>query len=95
MKRWTAISMSLAVAALLAGGPALAQQPQSQTKADCQAKTPQKVDGQVVSVDPSGTKVTVKDKSGTTHEFQTTKETSQTMKPGDRIEATLRQAPAC
>ena len=93
MKRWTAISMTLAVAALLAGGPALAQQ--SQSKANCQAKTPQKVDGQVLSVDPSGTRVTVKDKSGTTHEFQTTKETSQTMKPGDRIEATLRQAPAC
>ena len=93
MKRWTALSMTLAVAALLGGGPALAQQPQS--KADCQAKTPQKVDGQVVRVDPSGTKVTVKDKSGATHEFQTTKETSQTMKPGDRIEATLRQAPAC
>ena len=93
MKRWTALSMTLAVAALLAGGPALAQQPQS--KANSLAKTPQKVDGQVLSVDPSGTKVTVKDKSGATHVFQTTKETSQTMKPGDRIEATLRQAPAC
>ena len=93
MKRWTAISAGVVTMALLAGGPALAQQPQS--KADCQAKTPQKVDGQVVSVDPNANKVTVKDKSGTTHEFEATKETVQTMKPGDRIEATLRQAPKC
>ena len=93
MKRWIAISAGVVTMALLAGGPALAQQPQS--KADCQAKTPQKVDGQVVSVDPNANKITVKDKSGTTHEFEATKETVQTMKPGDRIEATLRQAPKC
>jgi hypothetical protein len=50
----------------------------------------------VVSVDHASNKVTVKDsKSGQTHEFQTSKETAQTMKPGDKIEATLRQAPKC
>lgn len=90
--KWTTIAAAVATAALLSGA-ALAQQPQP--KADCQAKAPQKVDGQVVRVDPNTSKVTVKDKSGTTHEFQTTKETLQTMKPGDKIEATLRQAPQC
>jgi hypothetical protein len=90
--KWTTIAAAVAAAALFSG-PAVAQQPPS--KADCQAKAPPKVDGQVVRVDPSASKITVKDKSGATHEFQTTKETLQTMKPGDKVEATLRQAPPC
>lgn len=48
-----------------------------------------------MSVDPNASKVTIKDKSGTTHEFQTSKEVAQTMKPGDKIEAMLREAPKC
>ena len=39
--------------------------------------------------------MTIKDKSGATHEFQASKEMAQTMKPGDKIEATLREAPNC
>ena len=38
---------------------------------------------------------TVKDRDGTTHEFQASKDMVQTMKPGDKIEATLREAPKC
>ena len=94
MKQGKAIAALLVAVALLAGGPAFAQQPAPKA-ADCQAKSPQKVDGQVTAVDPRANKVTVKDKSGTTHEFQTNKETLQTMKPGDKVEATLRQAPNC
>jgi Cu/Ag efflux protein CusF len=91
--KWTTIAGAVAAAALLSG-VALAQQP-SPKASDCQAKAPQKVDGQVTTVDPKTNKITVKDKGGSTHEFQTTKETLQTMKPGDKIEATLRQAPQC
>ena len=93
MKHWRTIAAGIAAVALLTV-PALAQQTQPKA-ADCQAKAPKKVDGQVTNVDPNANKITVKDKSGTTHEFQTNKETLQTMKPGDKIEATLRQAPNC
>jgi len=97
MNRATAFLAGLAAIAVLATAPAFAQQPQpaQAPKADCRATAPQKVDGQVVSVDQTNAKVTVKDKSGSTHEFQSTRETVQTMKPGDKIEATLREAPKC
>jgi hypothetical protein len=98
MNRWTnALCGAVAACALLAG-TAAAQQPQPQTgqaspKGDC--KAPAKVDAQVESVDQSSGKVRVRDSSGQSHEFQASRETLQTMKPGDRIEATLRQAPKC
>jgi Cu/Ag efflux protein CusF len=95
MTRVATLCAGLVTVAALAAAPVLAQQPQQPPKADCQAKAPQKVDGQVVNVDRNSAKVTVKDTSGTTHEFQTSKETAQTMKPGDKIEATLREAPKC
>jgi hypothetical protein len=38
---------------------------------------------------------TVRAPDGTTQEFQASKETLQDLKVGDRIEATLRQAPKC
>jgi hypothetical protein len=86
---------ALAVAVVASGGLALAQ---TKSKAECdkaKASTPQKVDGQVVSVDASGGKVTVRDNSGATHQFQASKETLQTLKPGDKIEANLREIPNC
>ncbi|MGH7347634.1 MAG: hypothetical protein ACREK4_22200 [Candidatus Rokuibacteriota bacterium] len=68
-----------------------------QPKADCQnrAQVPDKVAGQVVAVDQSSGRVTIKETNGATHEFQATRDTLKDMKPGDRIEAKLREAPKC
>src|SRR5437660_41470 len=97
MTRWIAYGAGLVTAALLAAMPAFGQQPSQtqRTAADCKAHAPEKVDGQVMRVDANAGKVTVKDKSGTTHEFQASHEMLQSMKPGDKIEATLREAPKC
>jgi hypothetical protein len=91
MNRWLTLSGSFVTIALLSAGLAFAQQP----KANCKASAPEKVEGQVVHVDPSTNKVTIRDKSGTTHEFQANKDTAKDMKPGDQIEAKLREAPKC
>jgi Cu/Ag efflux protein CusF len=95
MKPATALCAGLVTMTMVTAASVFAQQPPQTPKADCQAKAPQKVDGQVMSVDPNGNKVTIKDKAGTTHEFQMSKDMVQTMKPGDTIEATLREAPKC
>ena len=98
MNRWIAFGAGLGTMALMSVMPAFGQQPNPQaqgTSADCKASTPQKVDGQITRVDQAGGKVTVKDKSGTTHEFQASREMLQTLKTGDKIEATLREAPKC
>jgi hypothetical protein len=50
---------------LLSAGLAFGQQP----KADCKASAPDRVEGQVVRVDPGTDKATIRDKSGPTHEF--------------------------
>ena len=94
MTRWSTLSTAALAFTVLATGPAIAQQAQPRTAADCKANTPAKVEGQVVKVDPAG-KVTLKANDGKTHEFQATQETAKTMKPGDRLEATLREAPKC
>lgn len=91
MHRWLTISGSLVAVALLSTGLALAQQP----KPDCKAGAPAKVEGQVVRVDPATNKVTVREKNGSTHEFQANQDTVKDMKPGDQIEARLREAPKC
>jgi hypothetical protein len=91
MNRWLTLTGGLVVTALLSAGPSLAQQP----KADCKAAAPEKVEGQVVRVDHKTSKVTIRDKSGATHEFQANKDTTKDMKPGDQIEARLREAPKC
>ena len=91
MNRWLTLSGGFAAIALLSAGLAFGQQP----KPDCKAGAPEKVEGQVVRVDHSTNKVTIRDKSGTTHEFQANKETTKDMKPGDQIEARLREAPKC
>jgi hypothetical protein len=98
MKRWTVLCAGVATAAVLATGLAVAQQPppqQPRSSADCKAGAPEKVEGQVVSVDPAAGKVTVREKNGKTHEFQSSRETLQNMKAGDTIEARLREAPKC
>ena len=83
----TAMALALMVA------PAFGQQPK--TAADCKANAPAKVEGQITSVDPSSGRVTLRGTDGKTHEFQATKETAQTMKPGDKLEARLREQPKC
>ena len=92
MKRWLLTSSALATGALLTAGLAFGQ-----SKEDCmkRTQTPERVEGQVVAVDQTAGKVTIRDTKGTTHEFQANRETLQDMKPGDRIEAKLREAPKC
>ena len=94
MRMWPRLMAGLAVALMLWTGPALGQ---SKPACDSQnkVKTPETVEGQVVSVDQAQGKVTVRESNGTTHEFQASKETLQDLKAGDRIEAKLREAPKC
>ena len=69
-----------------------------QPKAECKnnrAQTPEKVEGQVMAVDQNAGRITVREKNGTTHEFQANRQTLEDMKPGDQIEAKLREAPKC
>jgi len=93
MKRWLVLSGVLTTTAFLATGLAFGQ-----PKADCKnnrAQTPEKVQGQVVAVDQTAGRVTIRESNGTTHEFQANRETLQDIKPGDKIEAKLREAPKC
>jgi hypothetical protein len=95
MKRWLLLSGGFVTAALLTAGLAFGQAT-TQPKAGADCKKPiDKVEGQVTSVDPNSGKVTVRDKKGQTHEFQASAETLKDMKPGDSIEAKLREAPKC
>jgi hypothetical protein len=94
MDRWSAVAAGLAITLVLWSGPAAGQ-----TKPGCdqqgRAMTPQKVEGQVIKVDAAQNKLTVRQANGTVHEFQASPEAIQGFKPGDRIEATLREAPKC
>ena len=91
MERLMRVSAGLVAGLMLCAGTAFAQsQPPTGSGA---AKTPQKIEGQVVRIDQAQGKVTVRASDGTTHEFQASKETLQDLKVGDRIEANLR-APA-
>jgi hypothetical protein len=94
MTRWLLISGGFVSAALLTAGLAFGQAPQAPKSGDCR-KPPEKVEGQVVNVDQNAKMVTVRDKSGATHQFQASAETLKDMKPGDTIEARLREAPKC
>ena len=87
-------TIAVAAAALIAcGGTAFGQ-----TKPPCEqgkVVTPAKVEGQVVKVDMQKGTVTVRGADGTVHEFQGGSETLKDLKPGDRVEANLREAPKC
>jgi hypothetical protein len=83
----------LTTGAFLATGLAFGQ-----PKAECKnnrAQTPEKVEGQVMAVDQNDGRIIVREKNGTTHEFQANRQTLQDMKPGDQIEAKLREASKC
>ena len=90
MNRWQALTSGFVAITLLSAGLAFGQQPK-----DCKTGTPEMVEGQVVRVDQKTNKVTIRDKSGTTHEFQANAETTKDLKAGDTIEAKLREAPKC
>lgn len=63
---------------------------------DCDKMTlPKSIEGQVIKVEPEQGKVSVRASDGTTHEFQSAKETIQGYKTGDSIKADLRTAPKC
>ena len=93
MNRWVTFASGLVAVSLLSAGLAFGQQPKA---AGCdKSRVPEKVEGQVVRVDPGTSKVTLRDQKGMTHEFQANPDDAKDMKPGDRIEARLRQAPNC
>ncbi|MGB7816942.1 MAG: hypothetical protein WBL28_11405 [Methylotenera sp.] len=52
--------------------------------------TPEQLEGKVVKVDIDQEKITLRDTSGTVHEFNASKETLQEYKAGDTIKAKLR-----
>ena len=80
---------------LVLGGGAVSAQTQG-TPADCPKQgAPEKMQGQVVKVDPNQGTLTVRGPDGMTHEFQASKEMIQNMKVGDEIEATLRVPEKC
>ena len=92
MKTWMRLSAGLAAGVMMWSGIALGQgKPEGCDKAG----TPEKVEGQVVKVDPDQGKVTMRAADGTTHEFQASTETLQDFKVGDQIKAKLRSAPKC
>jgi len=92
MKTWLRLSAGLAAAILLWSGTALGQG----TPTECGKKgAPEKVEGQVVSVDPDKGKLTLRAADGSTHEFEASKETLQDYKVGDRVAAKLRLTKEC
>ena len=98
-KQWFRFWLGLAVSILILGGTALAQNKPAgqQTPASpCpQAGVAEKIEGQVAKVDPDQGKITVRASNGETYEFHASKETLQSYKVGDPIEARLRPDPNC
>ena len=93
MRRITPLVVAVTAAALCWVGSA-----QAQSTPGCvagKAATPQKVEGEVLKVDHGLDKLTVRGKDGVVHEFQVSKDTLRDLKPGDKIEASLRVAPKC
>jgi hypothetical protein len=94
MHRWAAVVGGLSVAVMAWSGSALGQ---AKPPCDSQGRvvTPQKVEGQVVMIDSSKNRLTIREASGRVHEFEASQETLQDLKVGDRIDANLREAPKC
>ena len=57
--------------------------------------TPEKLEGQVVRINPDQGTVTLRGPKGETYEFHASKETLQEYKVGDRIQAKLRPDSNC
>ena len=103
MKMLTFTAAAVA-AALLAGGPALAQapkpncQPSASPRGDVagsKAKAPEKIEGTVTKVDPTKGMITVRHNDGTTHEFKGSAETLADYNVGDKVQMTLRAEQPC
>jgi hypothetical protein len=93
MTPYKAVAMGVVLAVPLWAGFAAGQ-----SKPSCdqmKASAPQKVEGKVVRVDQAQGKVAVTESDGKTHEFQASKETLQSLKVGDNVEARLRELPKC
>jgi hypothetical protein len=92
----TSIRMAAwALAGLMPWGAVTLAQAQGKP-ADCpRPGAAEKVEGQVLKVDPSRGTLTVRAPDGTTHEFHASKETLQDMKVGDKIQAKLRVSENC
>jgi hypothetical protein len=92
MKTWLRLSAGLAAGIMLWSGITVAQA----KSAECdKTVAKEKVEGQVVSVEPDQGKLTLRGADGTTHVFQASKETIQEYKVGDRITAKLRLSKDC
>ncbi len=90
--RWIRVLTGITLAIVFWTGIAFAQ---GQPAACDKSKTPEKIEGRVAKIDLEHGKVIIAAKDGTTHEFQASKETLQSYKVGDPIEAKLRSAPDC
>ena len=95
---------AVVAAALLAGGPALAQdkkancQPSASARGDAaspKAKAPEKIEGTVTKVDPTKGMITVRNIDGSTHEFKGSAETLADYNVGDKVQMTLRAEQPC
>jgi hypothetical protein len=97
MKTWSTVSAIVVTSTTMWAAVALGQT-STTPKQGCEAMkagAPQKVEGQVVSVDQNQSKVTIRGSDGKTHEFQASPETIRDFKVGDKIEAQLRGAANC
>lgn len=89
-----ALLTGLVAAGMLWGGTVTGQaKPGCDSKA--QAGSPERVAGEMVKVDQAAGKVTIREADGKTYEFHTHKDTLQSLKIGDRLEARLRAIPNC
>lgn len=89
MKTLGRVSAGLTLGLVLWSGAALGQAQTPPTPPP--AASPQKVEGQVMSIDQNSGKVVVRGNDGKTVEFQASAETLKGLKVGDRIEARLRR----
>jgi hypothetical protein len=90
LRTWIVLAAGLAIGIMLRTEAASGQGQASKCP-----RTPEKLEGQVVSINLEQGKITVKGTDGMDHEFQASKETIQEYQVGDRIQAKLRSAPEC
>ena len=89
MKRtWTRFGIALVAPMLLWSGAAFGQAAKPPVH---QGSTPGSIEGQVVKIDKTTGRVSIKTADGSMHEFTASKETLDDLKVGDRIEARLRK----
>jgi hypothetical protein len=92
MNRWLTLTAGVVTTALLCTGLAFGQQ----KPAECNTKAPQKVEGQVVSVDQNAGKMTIRDKSlPTADRSQRWRVRSRTLGAGSASARTGAGVPVC